>query len=255
MTPITVPVSSAAQLSSALSNASPGHVIEIAAGNYRGPFTISRSGTADNPILLRGAGSALVVIDAGGASYGLTVAGSHVFVEGLTVSGSDWGMRLSGQENLVVRQVRITDVNKGIDGRNGSHRNYTICDNVLQGRFAWPNISASTWDQEGIVVTGQGHVVCHNTLSGFGDALGISQNTTLPNAAIDFFGNEVLWTGDDGFEIDYGHRNIRVFDNRVTNSGMGVSVQPVWGGPIYILRNVFVNQAHSPYKFNNDPTG
>jgi hypothetical protein len=178
-----------------------------------------------------------------------------VFVEGITISGSDWGMRLSGAQNLVVRRTRITDVNQGIDGRNGSHRDYTICDNRLEGRFLWPNVSSATWDQEGIVVTGQGHVVCHNTLSGFGDALGISQNTSLPNAAIDFFGNEVLWTGDDGFEIDYGHRNIRVFDNRVTNSGMGVSVQPSWGGPIYIFRNVLVNQAHSPYKFNNDPTG
>ena len=254
-TPITVSVGNAAQLASALANASPGHVIEIAAGNYRGPFTISRSGTADNPILLRGAGSAQVFIDASGASYGLTLSGSHVFVEGMTVSGSDWGVRLSGAENLVVRRMRITAVNKGIDGRNGSHRNYTICDNVLEGRFVWPNVSSSTWDQEGIVVTGQGHVVCHNTLSGFGDALGISQNTSLPNVAIDFFGNEVLWTGDDGLEIDYGHRNIRVFDNRITNSGMGVSVQPSWGGPIYIIRNVFVNQAHSPYKFNNDPTG
>lgn len=254
-TAITVSVGNAAQLASALANASPGHVIEIAAGNYRGPFTISRSGTADNPILLRGAGSAQVFIDATGASYGLTLSGSHVFVEGITVSGSDWGVRLSGAENLVVRRTRITAVNKGIDGRNGSHRNYTICDNVLEGKFVWPNVSSSTWDQEGIVVTGQGHVVCHNTLSGFGDALGISQNTSLPNAAIDFFGNEVLWTGDDGLEIDYGHRNIRVFDNRITNSGMGVSVQPSWGGPIYIMRNVFVNQAHSPYKFNNDPTG
>ncbi|MEX1994428.1 MAG: hypothetical protein WD929_07180 [Steroidobacteraceae bacterium] len=254
-TAIMVPVSNAAQLANALANAVPGNVIEIAAGSYRGPFSISRSGTADNPIILRGAGSAQVVIDATGASYGLTVSGSHVFVEGLTVSGGDWGMRLSGNENLVVRRTRITGVNKGIDGRNGSHRNYTICDNVLEGSFLWPNVSSATWDQEGIVVTGQGHVICHNTLSGFGDALGISQNTSLPNAALDFFGNEVLWTGDDGFEIDYGHRNIRVFDNRVTNSGMGISVQPSWGGPIYVVRNVFVNQAHSPYKLNNDPTG
>lgn len=253
--PVTVNVSTASQLSAALANAAPGHVIEIAAGSYQGPFSISRSGTADNPILVRGAGSAQVLINAAGATYGFTVSGSHVFVEGITISGSDWGMRLSGAQNLVVRRTRITDVNQGIDGRNGSHRDYTICDNRLEGRFLWPNVSSATWDQEGIVVTGQGHVVCHNTLSGFGDALGISQNTSLPNAAIDFFGNEVLWTGDDGFEIDYGHRNIRVFDNRVTNSGMGVSVQPSWGGPIYIFRNVLVNQAHSPYKFNNDPTG
>lgn len=252
---IPVPVSNDSQLTNALANAAPGHVIELAPGTYRGPFTLSRSGTAGDPILLRGSSSAQVFIDATGASYGLTVSGSHVYVEGITISGSDWGARLSGTDDIVVRKMRFTSVNKGIDARNGTHRNFYICDNVLEGRFLWPNVSSSTWDEEGIVVTGQGHVVCHNTLSGFGDALGLSQNTAIPNVAIDFFGNEILWTGDDGLEIDYGHRNIRVFDNRITNSGMGVSVQPSWGGPIYIFRNVMVNQAHSPYKFNNDPTG
>jgi len=253
--PIVVPVASDAQLASALANALPGHVIEIAAGSYNGPYTLSRSGTAANPIFLRGAGIDQVTVDAAGATYGLTVSGSHVVVEGFTVAGSDWGARLSGADNIAVRRMRFRNVNKGIDGRNGSRRNFYICDNVLEGRFLWPNVSDVTWDQEGIVVTGQGHVVCHNTLSGFGDALGLSQNTSLINAAIDFYGNEVLWAGDDGLELDYGHRNIRAFDNRITNSGMGASVQPGWGGPIYIVRNVFVNQAHSPYKFNNDPTG
>ncbi len=253
--PVVIAVADNSQLAAALANAGPGHIIQIAAGNYRGPFTLSRSGTAANPIFLRGAGIGQVVVDATGATYGLTVSGSHVVVEEFTVSGSDWGARLSGADNIAVRRMRFRSVNKGIDGRDGSRRNFTICDNVLEGRFQWPDVSSATWDQEGIVVTGQGHVVCHNTLSGFGDALSLSQNTSLINVAIDFYGNDVLWTGDDGLELDYGHRNIRAFDNRVTNSGMGVSVQPSWGGPIYIFRNVLANQAHSPYKFNNDPTG
>lgn len=252
---ISVPVSNDPELASALAGAVAGQVVDLAPGTYRGPLTISRSGTAEAPILVRGSGSAEVFVDATGASYGLTVSGSHVYVEGITVFGSDWGARLSGAEDIAVRKMRFTSVSKGIDARYGTHRNFYICDNLLEGKLLWPNVSSSTWNEEGIVVTGEGHVVCHNTLSGFGDALGLSQNTSIPNVAIDFFGNEVLWSGDDGLEIDYGHRNIRVFDNRVTNSGMGVSVQPSWGGPIYIFRNVLVNQASSPYKFNNDPTG
>jgi hypothetical protein len=35
---------------------------------------------------------------------------------------------------------------------------------------------------------------------------------------------------------------------------MGISTQPVWGGPVLALRNVMFNMAYSPYKFNNDPT-
>ena len=104
-------------------------------------------------------------------------------------------------------------------------------------------------------MSGEGHTVCHNTLSGFGDALGLSNRTSIPNIAIDFYGNDILWTADDGIELDFAHRNVRAFENRVTNVSMGVSLQPVWGGPVYIFRNVLLNIASSAYKLNNDPSG
>jgi hypothetical protein len=126
---------------------------------------------------------------------------------------------------------------------------------VLEGILVWPTVGSATWNEEGIVVTGQGHVVCHNTISGFGDALGLHQNTSIPNIGIDFYGNEVLWSADDGIELDYAHRNVRAFRNRFTNTNMGMSVQPGWGGPIYMIRNALVNQRVSPFKFNNEPTG
>ena len=83
----------------------------------------------------------------------------------------------------------------------------------------------------------------------------LSSRTSIRNLAIDFYGNNVLWTGDDGLELDYSHRNVRAFKNRITNANMGVSLQPTWGGPIYIFKNVFVNLARSPYKFNDEPSG
>jgi hypothetical protein len=250
-----VAVASNAELSTAIGNARPGDVIQLAPGTYSGPISISASGTQDDPIILRGASASQVMVSAPGASYGLTVGGSHVYVEKITIAGSDWGASLAGTDDIVVRYARFTNVNKGVDVRYGTHRGFYICDNILEGRFSWPNVSSATWDQEGIVVTGEGHTVCFNRISGFGDALGLNQNTAISNRAIDFYGNDVLWSGDDGVEADYGHRNIRVFENRLTNTGMGVSVQPSWGGPIYIVRNVLVNQAAAPYKFNNFPTG
>jgi hypothetical protein len=97
--------------------------------------------------------------------------------------------------------------------------------------------------------------VCFNTLSGFGDALGLANSTSIPNIAIDFYGNDVLWTGDDMLELDFAHRNVRAFNNRGTNIAMGASLQPAWGGPVYIFRNVFLNVVKSAYKLNNDPSG
>jgi len=253
--PNLVPVSTAAGLTAALSAANPGDVITLAAGTYTGAFSLGRDGTAANPIVIRGTSRDGVIVDATGRSIGVTLAGDYNRIESLTVRGSDWGVKLNNTTGVVVRGVRITDVNKGVDGRSGQTRGLYVCDNVLEGRRVWPDFANAIENAEGIVVTGQGHTVCHNRIQGFGDALGLNQNTGIINAAIDFWGNDVLWTGDDGLELDYAHRNVRAFANRVTNAAMGVSFQPVWGGPAYVFRNVLVNMARSPFKLNNDPTG
>jgi hypothetical protein len=256
-TPRVVNVSNMSQLQTALSGANPGDIITLANGTYGGAISVSRSGTAANPIFVRGQSQSGVILDATGSTYGITVGGTNVTVENLTVRSSSWGMRLASTSDAVVRRVKITNVFFGIDARGGTNQNYYICDNTLEGKGAvWPDTSNAVWDFEGIVVTGSGHVVCYNTLSGFGDALGLSHDTAIPNRAIDFYGNEVLWTGDNGVEMDFTERNVRVFRNRFTNGGNhSISFQPIWGGPAYAFRNVIYNSGTAPYKLNNDPTG
>jgi hypothetical protein len=249
-----VAVATNAQLTAALGNAQPGDVIELVPGTYTAALVVTADGTDTNPIIVRGADRDSVIIDASGRTYGADLRGDHVSLENITVSGSQWGARTTGV-GISVTRSRFTSITYGIDGRAATNRFLYLCDNVLEGPHAWPDVSSATWDTEGIVVSGQGHTICHNTLSGFGDALGLRQNSGGHNIAIDFYGNEVLWTGDDGMELDYAFRNVRAFGNRVTNGGMGASFQPVWGGPVYVFKNVFVNMAHSPYKLNNEPTG
>jgi hypothetical protein len=250
-----IAVTSSSELSNAISSAQPGDVIELASGTYVGPITINADGTPANPIIIRGASADTVTIDASGASYGVSLFGRHNYLEHVTIEGSTWGARSYGTEGTVIRYTYIRGVQRGIDARSGTNRDFYICDNILEGSHAWPNVDSSTWNDEGIAITGEGHTVCFNTLSGFGDALGLGNNTAIPNRAIDFFGNDVLWTGDDGIELDFAHRNVRAFENRVTNAAMGASLQPAWGGPVYIFRNVFLNVAASAYKLNNDPNG
>ncbi len=251
-----VNVSTMTELRSAVASAKPGDVITLANNTYNGSITINNSGTADNPIILRGQSQVGVIIDASGALGGIDIAASHVYVENLTVTSSDYGIRMpSDAIDVVVRFTRLTNVNKGIKAKNYSHRNFYICDNVLEGKSVWPDTSKATWDMEGIVITGSGHVVCNNTLSGFGDSIGFSRYTNIPNLANDFYGNEVLWGGDDGIELDEGQRNIRAYRNRILNTASGISMQPVWGGPTYIFQNIFYNQKNAPYKLNNAPSG
>jgi hypothetical protein len=277
--PRPVRVASADALRAALAGAQPGDVITLAPGQYAGAVAIERSGTRENPIVVRGEDARGVVLDATGARAGLSILGSYVTVEGLTVVGSVWGMRVADAEGVVIRHAVVSRVANGInaagdlgdDGRLRGHRNrnLTICDNVLEGReVVWPNTDRSVWNFEGIVVRGSGHVVCHNTLSGFGDSMGMDRGYregrrmeisrdwyAEPNRGIDFFGNDVRWGGDDGIELDLAERNVRAYRNRLTNVASGISFQPVWGGPAYAFRNVIYNAARSPYKLNNDPSG
>jgi hypothetical protein len=250
--PRTVPVSTQAQLDAALAAAQAGDVVQLAAGTYTN-VTVTRSGTETNPIIVRGQAEGAVVLNGAGRSYGIDIRASYVYVEQLTVDGSQWGARIQNSTGAVIRHVTFHHLQFGIDGMSANSGVY-ICDNTLEGPHQWPDVSSATWDTEGIAVTGQGITVCHNKLSGFGDALGLHQSSS-PNIAIDFYGNDVLWTGDDGMELDYAYRNVRAYRNRITNAGMGVSLQPVWGGPVYVVKNVLVNLAHAPYKLNNEPTG
>ena len=254
-TPRLVPVENSSELSNALSTAQAGDVIELAAGTYPGAITLNANGTPTNPIIIRGASADTVTINATGSTYGVSLMGAHNYLEYVTVSGSTWGARTYNTQGTVIQHSRFLGVQRGIYAKSGTNRNFYICDNVLEGPHRWPTVDQSTWNDEGITVSGEGHTICFNNLSGFGDALGLANSTSIPNTAIDFYGNDVLWTGDDGLELDFAHRNVRAFENRVTNTGMGVSLQPVWGGPVYIFRNLFLNIAASAYKLNNDPSG
>jgi hypothetical protein len=254
--PHVVNVDSNASLVLALERAKPGDVIVLGKGRYTGPIQLERSGTVTDPIIVKGDSREETVIDSPGAEYSVLMTGSHVYLEDVTIRRSEWGIKIVNTSDVAVRRTHIKDVYYGVNARNGANRNAYICDNLLEGKgVIWPDTSNRTWDYEGIVLTGSGHVICHNTVSGFGDALGLSQPPVMPNRGIDFYGNDVLWGGDDGIELDYSERNVRAFRNRFGNVGMGISLQPVWGGPVYAFRNVIYNTAKAPYKLNQEPSG
>jgi hypothetical protein len=249
-------VRGAAALRSALAGAKPGDVIVLAPGIYRGAFSIQASGTRRNPIVIRG--SRRSVIDGGGCDDCnlLETYGSHVHVEGMTLRDGLRGFKNQGggTTGLVVRRVRIADTTLGIGVRTRSFDSY-ICDNVLRGRLRWPANYAedggSHASDEGIVVWGAGHVVCHNDVAGYGDALNVGDG----DRAVDIYGNEVRDAYDNGAELDFASGNVRLWGNRFTNTYSPISAQPVQGGPAYVVRNVAVNMVDEPLKFHANGEG
>lgn len=240
-----VKVTDAASLKSALATAKAGDVITLAKGTYSGQFSINASGDEDNPIFIRGEDEEGVVLDGGGCTgcNVFEVYGSWITLERLSIAHAERAVRFqtAGAQGNVVRRVHISDVTLGIGGKSGQ-KNFYLCDNVVEGRLKWPltygDDGAAHASDDGLVVVGSGMVVCHNTISGFADAL---QNAEDGARANDFYGNDILWTYDDGIELDGMEGNGRCFRNRFTNTFDTTSFQPIFGGPAYVLRNVIVN--------------
>ena len=230
-----------------------GDVVTLADGIYAGPFTIRGEGTAENPIVVRGASQEGVIVDGGGGTgNALEVYGGFIHIERLTIRNKDRAMRFQtqGAEGNVVRRVRITGVRLGI-GSKEDQKDFYIADNIVEGRLAWPFVytdnKGANANDDGIRVQGNGHVVAHNLIRGFGDAMKVEQDGSR---AVDFYGNEVLSAYDNGVELDGAEGNARCLRNRFTNTYATLSVQPVFGGPAYLIRNVVVNVAHEQMKFH-----
>ena len=237
-----------------LATAQPGDVIVLANGVYAGNFGMNASGTAANPIVIRGASQDGVILDGSGCTgcNVLELYGSFVHVEQLTIRNAERAIRFqtSGSQGIVVRRLHITDVTMGIGGRSPQYDHY-ISDNILEGRLGWPLIytddGGAHSDDTGITVSGSGMVVAHNRLSGFGDAL---RTQSAGARSVDFYGNEVLWSYDNGVELDESEGNARAIRNRFTNTNAAISVQPIYAGPAYILRNVVLNTVDEQIKFH-----
>lgn len=246
-------------LEAAQKTARPGDLFLIHKGVYPATWEMRKSGTEGAPIIWRGAGDGEAAIDGGAAipARGLSASGLHdVWLEGLSVRNVHYGIVAHDAARLVVRRCRIERVDYGFTATRYTKEkpclDLYIADNELRGPSFWPR-SKGIEDARGVQVTGLGHVVCYNHVRGFADAIDTFDSAEC--SAIDIYGNEVETLTDDGFECDYGQHNVRCFRNRLTNVFQGISTQPVFGGPIYIFRNVILNVGMETFKMHNDPSG
>ncbi|MBA2660669.1 MAG: right-handed parallel beta-helix repeat-containing protein [Bradymonadaceae bacterium] len=240
-----------ATFSAVLASAQPGDIVEFTAGSYPA-FSMSRDGEASKPIVLRAQAGESVVV--GGD---LVVSNrKYIHVSGFTVNGR---IRLNSSQAMSITNNRVNTTGNGIDSALRSEDNY-IADNVVIGQTVWAESSLGFQGNnngEGILVSGPGHVVEHNRVSGFRDCL----STLEPNSggvdlySLDFINNDVSNCPDDGVEADYCWHNCRVIGNRFTNVFMMASSQPGYGGPTYFIRNVGYNVVGSAFKLHNGTIG
>ncbi|MBW3540174.1 MAG: hypothetical protein KY476_07885 [Planctomycetes bacterium] len=260
-------------LAAAYAEAVAGDVLLVHAGVYTIPgdqkkdrrnYVLDRKAPADRPIVIRAAGDGEAVLDGTGALRLIDCQGSaHLHLEGLTLRGADhlvYAGRERGSTGLVVRRCRL-EGSYGVFALHPECRDFYIADNVFLGPHQrdWHEAKRDS-DSQAVWLSGQGHVVCYNRVRGFWDGLAIygrrpPDDRSLQNCAIDFYNNDLSEFVDDAIELDYGVHNLRCFRNRIANTFMGISAQPVYGGPAYIWRNVMYNTTRSPLKPNQYPAG
>ncbi len=282
-----------------MKKAQPGDTILIHAGLYRperfnyvdplsAPFTgsssLSLKGTADMPITIKGAGDGEAIFDGAGNHKLFDVMATHHHIfDGLTFRNTEVALfagekEVMGAVALTVRNCRFEDIGVGVWTENADSRDFMINDNLFLGREDQMRLIG--WNQLGsraagiypshllrsffaIKVYGPGHVIAHNAIAYFHDAICIStygppdSDPERRASAIDIYNNDIHLTNDDFIETDGGAHNIRVFQNRGVNAAHnGYSSQPVFGGPVYFIRNLLYQvPAGDPFKFSAAPAG
>jgi hypothetical protein len=245
-----------ATLASLLNNAQPGQIIELGAGAYA-PIDLNRDGTPGQPIVLRDADGNAVINGPGGTGNAIDLTDrSHVILDGLTINNG----RVKMNNTNTVAVVRCT-INASADGIVALTRseNLYIADNTLTGQGRWieSHLGASGFNGgEGIEVVGPGHVIEHNSVTGFRDLISLREG--IPGSdqwSIDILNNDLAVGTDDAIEADFAQGNVRVMSNRITNCFMGISSQPSLGGPTYFVRNVMYNVILHAFKLHRGSVG
>ncbi len=190
--------------------AQPGDTILVHAGLYRperynyvdplsapfhGYWSLSLKGTAEKPITIKGAGDGEAIFDGGGNHKLFDVmATSHHIFEDLTFRNTEIAM-MAGEKDvlgaaaLTVRNCRFEDVGVGVWNESADSHDFLITDNLFLGREDQMRLIG--WNQAGsraagiypshqlrsffaVKVYGPGHVIAHNAIAYFHDAICIT---------------------------------------------------------------------------------
>ncbi len=226
----------------------PGDTVLLHEGTYE-PISIGADGRPGLPITWRGRDRAKVIITGDRAVN--CVGRRHLIIENLTIEATHMGVNASQGSDVAIRGCRIRTANSGIYADLASE--LLIADNVVTGPVNWTDPKGPQMRAEGISVSGAGHVICRNLIANVCDGINATGGQLATNN-VDIYRNDIWICTDDAIEADHVGRNIRVFENRMTNCSSSMSNQPLFGGPCYWIRNVSY-ACGGGFKFNCNPSG
>jgi hypothetical protein len=253
-------------LKAAQDAARPGDRFLVHAGTYAiGTWEITKNGEPGKPIIWSGAGDGDAIIDGGRSDEKME--GTAIFAdkahdvwfEHLTIRRAYNMIRAHDADRLVVRRCHLHHFICGVvaTGNDPVRQNgFFISDNLFEGIMPWPVTDEqyrTFLESRAIWVTGSGHVFCYNRVRHCKDGIDVGDGPRCDNT--DIHNNDVSECFDDGTEMDGSERNNRCFENRYANVLVGISFQPIYGGPAYAFRNIVYNIRGEPIKWHNAPDG
>jgi hypothetical protein len=252
---------------------------------FDGTYYLTADGTPEAPITIMAAGDGEVVFDGGGNAVLFNMmGGDHHHFDGITVRNTEVAFltgikRIAGADGFTLTNSKVEDVGRGVHGDWAGSDDFYIADNVFVGRHdrdalmgwseGWRNrpgfpeeISGPGGSEFAVKVYGRGHVIAYNDVRHFHDGIDVatygapeSDESLLPQS-IDIYGNFLNAFADNCIEADGGARNIRVFANACFNSvGGAYSMQTIYGGPAYFIRNTMVGGVDQAAKLSITPAG
>jgi hypothetical protein len=257
---------------------------------FDGSMSLTLKGTVEKPITIKAAGDGEVVFDGDGTHRLFDVMASHHHIfDGLTIRNTDVAFfagqkEVTGAVGLTVKNCRFENVGFGVWTEYAGSSDFYIADNLFLGREdrhrlvgwggrprrpggnQWPEPlygSHRLTSYYAVKVYGPGHVIAHNSIAYFHDAISISTYGTPEKdpdrraSSIDIYNNDMHLFNDDFVETDGGVHNIRVYNNRGVNAAQGgYSSQPVFGGPAYFIRNILYHvPSGTAFKFSAKAAG
>jgi hypothetical protein len=254
-------------LAAADAAAQAGDLFIVLPGTYHGAFRPAHDGGPGRPIAYRGANANTVILDGDGGTSSTSncvdlTSRQYVIIENMTLIDCLRPLVADNSVGVTIRRCTIQPINQLLSIQAihaATCRDLFIADNTITMTGQWATIGRTgTYGTGGyaILIEGTGHVVCHNSITEAWDAISIPVTGTAVPACItsnvDIYENYVDRASDDGIQADATQHNVRIFRNRLLNTGSGISFQPAFGGPGYVLYNELYNNRIEPYKFHQE---
>lgn len=247
------------------------------------PLVISESGSPGSWRLYDGRGTTIDVRHQFDSC--LMVNASNVILRGFTLRGAGTAtnvstrpigaIRIDAGRDIVIEDCDISDWGRH-NPKTGFGCNFdaailstsrSLQRLVIQRcRLHHPSFDGSTWYEPKypthtagpqcitLVNNAGNHVIRYNECWSdmehmYNDIIGGGANASFqgsPGPDSDIYGNFISNCWDDGLEVEGGSRNVRVWDNYITQCMMMIGNAPASIGPLYIWRNVVARSQWQP---------